>query len=129
MDSKSPDGTARRWRLPTKRKTVRVKAKLRGLRVYVDCGLYPNGRPGEIAVTVAKSGSVLRGMLDSWSLAVSLALQHGCSVKQLVHTFRRLDFEPSGTVTEHDSIVSCASIVDYVMQVLELDFPEKKEKS
>jgi hypothetical protein len=103
--------------LPNKRKLVRVKSKIGGLRVYVDMGFYPDGALGELSVVVAKAGSVLRGMLDAWSLVATLALQHGCPVSDLVEVMRKHEFEPNGLV-EADEVAYCTSVVDWVAQVV-----------
>ena len=113
-----------RRRLPTKRRCVRVKANVAGHRVYVDIGQYADGTPGEIFVTVAKAGSVLRGLLDAWSVSTSLGLQHGVPLKSIVLAELGREFDPFGPVEGDGTITECTSLTDYVARVLAELYPE-----
>jgi ribonucleoside-diphosphate reductase alpha chain len=113
-----------RRRLPTRRRCVRVKARVAGHRIYVDVGEYPDGTPGEIFVTVAKAGSVLRGLLDAWSVSTSLGLQHGVPLRLVVAAELGREFDPFGAVEGDGPIRECTSVTDYVARVLVELYPE-----
>ena len=115
-----------RTRLPTRRRCVRVKAKVAGHRVYVDVGEYADGRPGEVFVSVAKAGSVLRGLLDAWSVSTSLGLQHGVPLRAIVAAELGREYDPAGLVDGHDTITECSSVTDYVARVLAELYPEAR---
>jgi len=84
-------------------------------------GLYPNGTPGEIFITMAKEGSTVSGLMDSFALAVSIALQHGVPLKLLCEKFEHTRFEPSGWSNNPD-IGFAKSIMDYIFRWLHLRF-------
>jgi ribonucleoside-diphosphate reductase alpha chain len=88
---------------------------------YLTVGLYPNGEPGEIFITMAKEGSTVSGLMDSFSCAVSIALQHGVPLKLLCEKFAHTRFEPSGW-TGNDDIGFAKSIMDYIFRWLQLRF-------
>ena len=99
-DSKAPP-RAVRHRLPAERASVTHKFGLGGHEGYITVGLYPNGSPGEIFIRMAKEGSTVSGLMDSFATAVSLALQHGvpltCALREVrPHPLRalRLDRQP-----------------------------------
>jgi ribonucleoside-diphosphate reductase alpha chain len=78
-------------------------------------GLYENGMPGEIFVRMAKQGSTISGLMDSFATAISLALQHGVPLKLLVDKFSHTRFEPSGW-TGNPDISRASSIMDYIFR-------------
>ncbi|HYW97987.1 MAG TPA: hypothetical protein VE822_02665, partial [Candidatus Elarobacter sp.] len=84
-------------------------------------GLYPDGSPGEIFITMAKEGSTVSGLMDSFALAVSIALQHGVPLKLLCEKFAHTRFEPSGW-TNNTEIGFAKSIMDYIFRWLQLRF-------
>ena len=87
--------------------------------------MYEDGSPGEIFVRMAKEGSTISGLMDSFATAVSLALQHGVPLKLLVDKFSRTRFEPSGW-TGNSEIPRASSIMDYLFRWLESKFlPEQ----
>lgn len=118
----------RRHRLPDERKSITHKFVIGGHSGYLIVGLYPDGTPGEIFVTIAKDGSVISGLMDSFATTVSLALQYGVPLKVLVNQFAHRRFEPSG-FTNNPQIKIAKSFVDYIFRWMALKFlsPEEAE--
>ncbi len=125
-DSKVVVGGLRK-RLPQTHKSITHKFEISGHEGYITVGLYDDGSPGEIFVTMHKQGSTIRGLIDAWATSVSLNLQYGASLKDLFGKFRHQKFEPAGFVKnlgggEIDSkikqIRTASSIVDYVSQFM-----------
>jgi len=123
----SRDNILQRIKLPQTRKSVTHKFDIAGHEGYLTVGLYDEGKPGEIFVTMHKQGSTIRGLMDAWATSVSLNLQHGAPVTELFKKFRHQKFEPAGFVKNVDSgnssinvdpIRSASSIVDYVSQFM-----------
>ena len=120
IDSKQPP-RAVRHRLPAERASVTHKFALGGHEGYITVGLYPNGQPGEIFIRMAKEGSTVSGLMDSFATAISLALQHGVPLKVLCEKFAHTRFEPSGW-TGNEQIGYAKSIMDYLFRWIELRF-------
>ena len=88
---------------------------------YLTVGLYKDGMPGEIFITMAKEGSTVSGLMDSFACAVSIGLQHGVPLKLLCEKFAHTRFEPSGWSRNPD-IGYAKSIMDYIFRWLQLRF-------
>jgi len=88
---------------------------------YLTVGLYPNGQPGEIFIRMAKEGSTISGLMDSFATAVSISLQHGVPLKVLCEKFAHTRFEPSGW-TGNEQIGYAKSIMDYLFRWMQLRF-------
>jgi ribonucleoside-diphosphate reductase alpha chain len=112
---------ATRHKLPDERFSVTHKFNIAGHEGYITVGVYPNGQPGEIFITIAKEGSTVSGLMDSFALATSIALQHGVPLKLLCDKFKHTRFEPSGWSTNPD-IGFATSIMDYIFHWLEIRF-------
>ena len=110
-------------RLPNRRPCRTIKLHVGPFGVYMQTGDYPDGRPGEVVVTVAKAGAMLRGFLESWSFAVSSALQHGEPLASVIDTHKGTRYEPNGEVKGYDGITECTSIPDLAVRVLEAEYP------
>jgi len=110
-----------RHRLPGERMSVTHKFNVGGHEGYITVGLYPNGDPGEIFITMAKEGSTVSGLMDSFSCAISLALQHGVPLKLFCEKFAHTRFEPSGW-SGNSEIGFAKSIMDYIFRWLQLRF-------
>jgi ribonucleoside-diphosphate reductase alpha chain len=110
-----------RHRLPEERPSLTHKFSIAGHEGYITVGLYPNGQPGEIFIRMAKEGSTVSGLMDSFATAVSLSLQHGVPLKVLVEKFAHTRFEPSGW-TGNEQIGFAKSIMDYIFRWLQLRF-------
>ncbi len=119
-DSRQPP-RAVRHRLPAERASVTHKFAIAGHEGYITVGLYPNGQPGEIFIRMAKEGSTVSGLMDSFATAISLALQHGVPLRVLCEKFAHTRFEPSGW-TGNEQIGYAKSIMDYLFRWIELRF-------
>jgi ribonucleoside-diphosphate reductase alpha chain len=112
---------ATRQSLPITRESVTHKFSVARHEGYLTIGLYPDGRPGEIFIKMAKEGSTISGMCQAFCRAFSLALQFGLSIEEAVVRFKGMRFEPMGP-TSNPEIPECSSIVDYVARYLELTY-------
>ncbi|MFZ0802981.1 MAG: vitamin B12-dependent ribonucleotide reductase, partial [Terriglobales bacterium] len=112
---------AHRNRLPEERASITHKFKVGDHEGYITVGLYPDGEPGEIFITMAKEGSTVSGLMDSFACAVSIALQHGVPLKLLCEKFAHTRFEPSGW-SGNGEIGFAKSIMDYIFRWLQLRF-------
>ncbi|HUY80216.1 MAG TPA: vitamin B12-dependent ribonucleotide reductase [Acidobacteriaceae bacterium] len=110
-----------RHRLPEERPSLTHKFSIAGHEGYITVGLYPNGQPGEIFIRMAKEGSTVAGLMDSFATAISLALQHGVPLRVLCDKFAHSRFEPSGW-TGNEHIGYAKSIMDYIFRWLQLRF-------
>ena len=111
----------RRERLPDTRQSVTHKFTIAGHEGYLCIGLYPDGRPGEIFITMAKEGSTIGGIMDSFGTALSIALQYGVPLEVLVNKFSHTRFEPMGHTSNKDIRIA-KSVVDYIARWLGLTF-------
>jgi len=117
-----------RRRLPATRPAITHKFDIAGHEGYINVGLYDDGRPGELFITMAKEGSIVGGMMDAFATAISLCLQYGVPLEALIKKFSHQKFDPSGITTNKD-IPFAKSIVDYIFRWLDLEFSEEKRKS
>jgi ribonucleoside-diphosphate reductase alpha chain len=116
-----------RRRLPATRASITHKFSIEGHEGYITSGAYEDGSLGEIFVTMAKEGSTLSGMLDAFATSISLTLQYGVPLHDLVNKFSHMRFEPSGR-TENAEIPVAQSIVDYIFRWLASQFLSEEEK-
>ncbi len=115
--AKKEAGPARR-RMPRERQSVTHKFSLGGHEGYITAGMYEDGTVGEIFLTdVGKEGSTLRGMMNSFATAISIALQYGVPLETLVSKFAYMRFEPEG-ITTNPEIPFAKSLPDYIMRWL-----------
>ncbi len=119
--------TSERKKLPQTHKSITHKFEIAGHEGYLTVGLYDDGKPGEIFVTMHKQGSTIRGLMDAWATSVSLNLQYGIPVDTLLNKFRHSKFEPAGFVKNANGgeldegavkIRTASSIVDYIAQFM-----------
>jgi ribonucleoside-diphosphate reductase alpha chain len=115
-----PPAAVRR-KLPDERQSITHKFSVAGHEGYIHVGLYQTGEPGEIFVKMAKEGSTISGVMDSFATAISLALQHGVPLRLLADKFSRTRFEPYG-FTENPEIPRASSIMDYLFRWLASKF-------
>jgi ribonucleoside-diphosphate reductase alpha chain len=106
--------------LPDPRQSVTKKFSIGGAEGYFTVGLYEDRTPGEIFIVAAKDGSLLRGLLDSFAISMSLALQYGCPLEDLVNKLEDRTFSPNGWYEGHFA----KSIVDYLAKWLRSTFLE-----
>ena len=113
--------------MPATHDSVTHKFRVMGHEGYLTIGLFGNGQPCEIFVRMAKEGSTLRGLMQGYCWALSLALQHGLPVRQAVSRFKGMRFEPMGPTANPD-IPEALSILDYVARYLELHFLDGSDR-
>jgi ribonucleoside-diphosphate reductase alpha chain len=113
--------TAVRRKLPDERESITHKFSIGGHEGYITVGKYEDGAPGEIFITMAKEGSTISGLMDSFATMTSLALQHGVPLQLLVDKFTHTRFEPSG-FTKNPEIPMAKSIMDYIFKWLSIKF-------
>jgi ribonucleoside-diphosphate reductase alpha chain len=111
----------RRRRLPDTRRSVTHKFNVAGHEGYLTVGLYDDGQPGEIFITMSKEGSTIGGLMDSLGTSTSVALQYGVPIKSLVDKFSHQRFEPAG-MTENSDIPFAKSLVDYIFRWMGMQF-------
>jgi ribonucleoside-diphosphate reductase alpha chain len=118
---------ARRRKLPDTRQSVTHKFSVAGFDGYITVGLFEDGKPGEIFVTLGKAGSTLAGFADAFATAISFSLQHGVELRFLVDKFTHVRFEPSG-FTGNPQIPIAKSIVDYVFRWMAIQFLPREDQ-
>ena len=126
-----------RRRLPDTRSAITHKFDVAGHEGYLTVGLYEDGTPGEVFITMAKEGSTIGGLMDCVATLVSVSLQYGVPVDSLVRKFEHVRFEPSG-MTRNQEIPFAKSLVDYIFRWLAMEFipgyrsqhaPKREKKS
>ncbi|MBI3987238.1 MAG: vitamin B12-dependent ribonucleotide reductase, partial [Lentisphaerae bacterium] len=116
-----------RRRMPTTRHSVTHKFEVAGHQGYLTVGLYEDGSPGEMFIIMAKEGSTVGGIMDAFGTAISLCLQYGVPVSDLIEKFTHSRFEPSG-FTKNPDIPYAKSLVDYIFRWMQLTFPNGQKK-
>jgi ribonucleoside-diphosphate reductase alpha chain len=116
-----------RHRLPATRPSVTHKFDVAGHEGYLNVGLYEDGTPGELFITMAKEGSTVGGMMDAFATAISLCLQYGVPLEALVKKFSHARFEPNGMTGNRD-IPFAKSIIDYIFRWMGLTFLDDYRK-
>ena len=111
-----------RRRMPATRQSITHKFEVAGHEGYLTVGMYEDGGPGEMFITMAKEGSTVGGTMDAFGTAISLCLQYGVPVQELCQKFAHSRFEPSG-FTKNPDIPIAKSIVDYIFRWLSVTFP------
>jgi ribonucleoside-diphosphate reductase alpha chain len=110
-----------RKRLPKRRPSQTVSFAVGGAEGYLTAGSYPDDGLGEIFLKFGKQGSTLAGVMDAFSIAVSIALQYGVPLETYVEKFTNMRFEPAG-LTDDPDVRMAQSIMDYVFRRLALDY-------
>ena len=124
----SPDEfRAHRRKLRDERHSITHKFDIAGHEGYITVGMYDDGAPGEIFVSMSKQGSTISGLMDSFATAISYALQYGVPLQFLVDKFAHMRFEPSG-FTKNPQIPYAKSIVDYLFRWLASKFLDEQAR-
>ncbi len=110
-----------RERLPRRRRSSTFAFRVADCEGYVTVGEYDDGRPGEVFIKVSKQGSTLAGIMDAFSISISLGLQHGVPLATYVRKYVNMKFEPAG-ITDDAELRIATSLVDYVFRRLALDY-------
>jgi ribonucleoside-diphosphate reductase alpha chain len=113
-------GAVRRL-LPRKRNSKTYKFRVSDLKGFFTVSEYGDGNPGELFISVAKQGSTISGLMDSFAISMSHGLQYGVPLKSYVKTLMSSSFAPSG-ITDDGDIRTATSIVDYILRRLALDY-------
>lgn len=116
-EEKPQEYQARRRSLPTERAAITHKFAVGGHEGYITVGLYEDGVPGELFITMSKEGSTISGLMDTIATSISVGLQYGVPLRVLVNRFSHMRFEPSG-FTGNPEIPIAKSIVDYIFRWL-----------
>ena len=116
-----------RRHLPDERRSLTHKFDIQGHEGYVTVGLYDDGTPGEIFLTMAKEGSTISGLMDAFALQTSMALQYGVPLRKMVNKFSHVRFEPSG-FTKNSEIPIAKSIIDYIFRWLASRFLDSEDQ-
>jgi ribonucleoside-diphosphate reductase alpha chain len=110
-----------RKRLPKKRPSQTVSFTVGGAEGYLHAGSYPDDGLGEIFVKLGKQGSTLAGVMDAFSMSISVGLQYGIPLEFYVSKFQNLRFEPAG-MTDDPDVRIATSVLDYLFRRLALDY-------
>jgi ribonucleoside-diphosphate reductase alpha chain len=124
----SKDQPLQRKRLPDERKSITHKFSIAGHEGYITVGMFEDGQPGEIFITMSKEGSTISGSMDSFATAISIALQYGVPLHVLVDKFSHARYEPSG-FTNNPEIPIAKSVTDYIFRWLGLKFNVSEDKT
>jgi ribonucleoside-diphosphate reductase alpha chain len=116
-----------RERLPRRRRSSTFAFRVSDCEGYVTVGEYDDGRPGEIFMKVSKQGSTLAGIMDAFSIAISLGLQHGVPLATYVKKYTNMRFEPAG-MTDDPELRIAQSLVDYIFRRLAVDYLPSEER-
>jgi len=118
---------ANKRKLPDERQSVTHKFNINGHEGYITVGLYEDGQPGELFIKMSKQGSTISGIMDSFALAISMALQYGVPLKELVGKFIHTRFEPSG-ITDNKDIKFARSVMDYIFTWMALKYLNSEDQ-
>jgi len=116
-----------RERLPRRRVSSTFAFRVADCEGYVTVGEYEDGRAGEVFIKVSKQGSTLAGIMDAFSISISLGLQHGVPLATYVRKYVNMKFEPSGMTDDADLRIA-TSLVDYIFRRLALDYLSPSER-
>jgi ribonucleoside-diphosphate reductase alpha chain len=117
-----------RERLPRKRNSKTFSFRVADCEGYVTVGEYEDGRPGEVFIKVSKQGSTLAGIMDAFSIAISLGLQHQVPLATFVTKYANMKFEPAG-ITDDPELRIASSLLDYIFRRLALDYLSREERA
>jgi ribonucleoside-diphosphate reductase alpha chain len=117
-----------RERLPRRRTSSTFAFRVADCEGYVTVGEYDDGRPGEVFMKVSKQGSTLSGIMDAFSIAISLGLQHGVPLATYVKKYTNMRFEPAGMTDDPDLRIA-QSLVDYIFRRLAVDYLTYEERA
>jgi ribonucleoside-diphosphate reductase alpha chain len=119
---------ALRERLPRRRNSKTFSFRVADCEGYVTVGEYEDGRPGEVFIKVSKQGSTLAGIMDAFSIAISLSLQHQVPLATFVTKYANMKFEPAG-MTDDPDLRLATSLLDYIFRRLALDYLSKEQRT
>ena len=113
--------------LPQRRRGYTQKADVGGHKIFLSTGEYLDGTLGEIFIEMHKEGSLMRSVMNAFSIAVSLGLQHGVPLERFVDQFVLTRFEPQGFVSGHPHISKATSILDFIFRDLGIHYLKRED--
>ncbi len=113
--------------MPRQRKSLTFSFRVADCEGYVTVGEFPDGRPGEVFISVSKQGSTLAGIMDAFAISVSMGLQHGVPLATFVRHFTNMRFEPAG-MTDDPDLRFASSLVDYIFRRLAVEYMGHAER-
>ena len=116
-----------REHMPRRRKSSTFSFRVADCEGYVTVGEFPDGRPGEVFISVSKQGSTLAGIMDAFAISVSMGLQHGVPLATFVKHFTNMRFEPAG-MTDDPELRFASSLVDYIFRRLAVEYMAPAER-
>lgn len=117
-----------RRRLPDERPAITHKFSIAGHEGYITVGMFEDGTPGEIFLVMAKEGSTISGLVDAFATSISLALQYGVPLRDLIDKFSHMRFEPAG-FTQNKEIPIAKSLMDYIFRWLASKFLDHEDRA
>ena len=127
-EMKEAPGEAQRKKMPADVKSLRHKFSIAGHEGYIHCGMYDDGKLGEVFIRVAKEGSTISGLMEAIGVMMSVALQSGVPVETIIRKFVHWRFEPAGFTTNQD-IPIAKSILDYIGKYLAINFLSAEDQA
>jgi ribonucleoside-diphosphate reductase alpha chain len=126
-DDDEPGWSPMRRKLPSTRQSLTHEFNIAGFEGYFTVGLYEDGEPGELFINMQKQGSTISGLMDSFAILFSFALQYGVPLTKLVSKFKGTNFIPAG-ITDNEDIPIAKSIMDYIFRWFEMMFLDDEEE-
>jgi ribonucleoside-diphosphate reductase alpha chain len=114
--------------MPRRRKSSTFSFRVADCEGYVTVGEFPDGRPGEVFISVSKQGSTLAGIMDAFAISVSMGLQHGVPLATFVRHFTNMRFEPAG-MTDDPDLRFASSLVDYIFRRLAVEYMDQSDRT
>lgn len=121
-------GKPSRLKLSETRSALTHKFSIAGVEGYITVGMFEDGSPGELFITMSKEGSTVGGLMDCIGTLTSIALQYGVPLQDLVNKFSHVRFEPSGWTT-NEKVRNASSVVDYIFRWMATQFTVQEERS
>ena len=121
------DGVSKRFSMPDRRKGYIQKVTIGNHKVYLHTGEYEDGKIGEIFIDTSKEGELVKALMNTFAIAISLGLQYGVPLDEFVNAYVDTKFEPSGKVSGNDRILSASSILDYIFRELAISYLNRED--
>ena len=125
--NKLSEGVGKRFSMPDRRKGYIQKVTIGNHKVYLHTGEYEDGKIGEIFIDTSKEGELVKALMNNFAIAISLGLQYGVPLDEFINAYVNTKFEPSGTVTGNDRILSASSILDYIFRELAISYQNRED--
>lgn len=118
---------AQRKKLPYRRNGYTQKVKIGGQSVFLRTGEYEDGTLGEIFLDLNREGTLLRSIMNSFAVAISIGLQYGVPLEEFIDAFTFARFEPNGVVIGHENIKNSTSIIDFIFRDLGINYAGRED--